>query len=164
MDLNEATTTIEWEIKCLKTNLWKCEELSKWVYEKSDKPVNHLEKKQKKTVSEEIMVKLGMWMKAYSMPNVAKPINNVKPEKTINGFPHVKALIILAIALSKEWKRLKPSQHYSEREVENISKALHVFSRSFSEKRRKRRTKKSREGLVRCTEDFGNVQASEMNH
>ena len=71
----------------MKTNLWKCEELSKWVYEKSDKPVNHLEKKQKKTVSEEIMVKLGMWMKAYSMPNVAKPINNVKPEKQLLDFP-----------------------------------------------------------------------------
>jgi len=54
---------------------------------KSDKPVNHLEKKQKKTVSEEIMVKLGMWMKAYSMPNVAKPINNVKPEKQLLDFP-----------------------------------------------------------------------------
>ena len=65
----------------------------------------------------------------------------------------MKALIILAIALSKEWKRLKPNQHYREREVDNISKALHVFSRSFKEKRRKKRTNKSREGLVRCTQD-----------
>ena len=45
-----------------------------------------MEKKQKKTVSEEIMVKLGVWMKAYSMPNVAKPINDVKPEKQLIDF------------------------------------------------------------------------------
>ena len=63
------------------------------------------------------------------------------------------ALMILEIALSKEWKRLKPNQHYREREVDNISKALHVFSRSFNKKRRKKRTSKSREGLVRCTQD-----------
>ena len=70
-----------------------------------------------------------------------------KARKTINRFLCVKALIILAIALSKEWKRLKPSQHYHEREVENILKALHVFSRSFNEKRWKR------EGLVRYAQD-----------
>ena len=63
----------------------------------------------------------------------------------------MKALIILAIALSKEWKRLKPNQHYREREVDNISKTLHAFSGSFNKKRRRKRTNKSREGRVRCT-------------
>lgn len=41
----------------------------------------------KKTVSEELMVKLGMWMRRCSMPNVAKPINNVKPGKQLMDFP-----------------------------------------------------------------------------
>lgn len=37
--------------------------------------------KQKKIVSEETMGKLGMWMREYPVPNMAKPINNIKLEK-----------------------------------------------------------------------------------
>lgn len=57
----------------------------------------------------------------------------------------MKALITLVIALSKEWKRPKPNQHYCEWEVENTSRALNLLSRSFNEKGKEKRESRSAE-------------------
>lgn len=60
----------------------------------------------------------------------------------------MKALITLAIALSKEWKRPKRNQHYYEWEVENTSRALNLLSRSFNEKGTKRENQEVQRGLL----------------